>query len=333
MRILLVQTSFLGDVILSTPVIAAIRRRFPNSEIWMLTTPAARGLVERDPYLAGVLTFDKNGAERSLSALWRKAAELRRIKFNRAFALQRSARTSLLLWLAGIPSRVGFVSAKLPWLFHERRPRDTTVHDVLRNLQLVGDPADFLQDLRIFIPSENEVSEELREQLERAVRPVVLVPGSVWPTKRWDWRGYREVARSFIAEGRSVLLLGSAAEQELASLVAGNLPVLNLAGKTTLSETVWALARASVVVCNDSMSLHLASALKVPSVAIFCATSPSFGFGPWQNKSVVIEVDGLACKPCSRHGSRNCPTGTWACSRDINPRRVYEIARELARHE
>ncbi|NDC37598.1 MAG: hypothetical protein EBZ48_06050, partial [Proteobacteria bacterium] len=95
MRILLVQTSFLGDVILSTPVLAALRQEFPAAELWMMTTPAAKSLVERDPLLSGVITFDKNGSERTVAALWRKAAELRRMRFDIAYALQRSARTAM----------------------------------------------------------------------------------------------------------------------------------------------------------------------------------------------------------------------------------------------
>ena len=332
MRILLVQTAFFGDVVLSTPVLAALRQEFPSAELWMLTTPAAKQLVERDPLLAGVITFDKNGAERSVGALRRKAEELRRMGFDRAYALQRSARTAVLLWWAGIPHRVGFSAARLGWLFHEQRPRDAALHDVLRNLQIVGDPAVYPQDLRIVAPADHEVTEELRSQILCGRRVVVLVPGSAWRTKMWDWRGYREVARRFAAQGDAVVVVGSAAERPLAELVCGNLPVANLCGKSSMSELVWVISKAAVVVCNDSMALHLASAAKVPTVAIFCATSPSYGFGPWRNEAQVLEVDGLPCKPCSRHGGKHCPTGTWACSQELSPARVFEVARGLARH-
>lgn len=77
------------------------------------------------------------------------------------------------------------------------------------------------------------------------------------------------------------------------------------------------MQKARLVVCNDSMSLHMASALKVPTVAIFCATSPTFGYGPWQNQAIVVERRDLACKPCRPHGSRRCPNGTEACMRGL----------------
>ncbi|NDC38764.1 MAG: glycosyltransferase family 9 protein, partial [Proteobacteria bacterium] len=224
-------------------------------------------------------------------------------------------------------------SARLGWLFHHRQPRTATLHDVLRNLQIVGSPEGLPQDLRIFPPSDAEISEELRAQVLERGAPVVLVPGSAWRTKMWDWRGYREVARRFLAEGRNVVLLGAPAEQPITALVAGATPVIDLGGKTSIAEVAWVISKAAVVVCNDSMALHLASAARVPAVAVFCATSPQFGFGPWRNIATVLEVDGLACKPCSRHGGDLCPTGTWACSRELSPQRVYDAAREIARYE
>ena len=100
MRILLVQTSFLGDTVLSTPVIAGIKQLHPQAELWMLTTPAGRELVKNDALLAGVLAYDKRGEDAGVAGLMRLAAKLRTMSFDRVYALQRSARTSLLLWWA-----------------------------------------------------------------------------------------------------------------------------------------------------------------------------------------------------------------------------------------
>jgi heptosyltransferase-2 len=82
-------------------------------------------------------------------------------------------------------------------------------------------------------------------------------------------------------------------------------------------------------VCNDSVALHVGSALKVPTVAVFCATSPRFGFGPWRNRATVVEHSELSCKPCRRHGSPRCPTGTEACMRDVKAERVLAAASGL----
>jgi heptosyltransferase-2 len=99
--------------------------------------------------------------------------------------------------------------------------------------------------------------------------------------------------------------------------VSRGLDVLDLGGKTSISDAMYIVSQAKLVVCNDSMSLHMASAFKIPTVTIFCATSPTFGFGPWQNNARVVEKK-LDCKPCGRHGGRRCPNGTEACMKEVD---------------
>lgn len=315
MKILLVQTSFLGDVVLSTPLIRALRLLYPQSELWLLTTPAARALVERDPEIAGVLTFDKRGSERGVGGLFRKAAELRAHGFSRVYSLHRSARTAVLLWLARIPERIGFHSSRLKFLYTRLETRLTGEHDVLRNLSLLtseAPPQGFDAELRLFAPQPQELQGPARE-LALHGGYVALFPGSVWKTKRWQWQGFRDVAKHFLALGTRVVVLGSPEEREVAERVSEGLAVDNRAGEAGIAEAMALVQHAALVVCNDSMALHLASAFKRPTVTVFCATSPSFGFGPWRSPAKVVEVSGLACKPCRRHGSQSCPTGTEAC--------------------
>jgi heptosyltransferase-2 len=111
--------------------------------------------------------------------------------------------------------------------------------------------------------------------------------------------------------------------------VAGGTEVIDLTGKTDIAETMYIVKNARLIVCNDSMALHMASAFKVPNVAIFCATSPQFGFGPWKNRAVVVEKKDLTCRPCRRHGGRSCPTGTEACMKDLSPDEVIGAIKSL----
>lgn len=331
MKILLVQTSFLGDVILSTPVIGALKKLHPDAELWIMTTRQARELVERDPFLTGVITFDKRGTEGGVSGLIRKARELRSHKFDIAYALQRSARTSVVLALAKIPRRIGFSCARLSFLYHRRIVRRSSQHDVLRNLSILTNGASLESlpdDLRVIPPAPAELDAGTRSLVE-AGRYVVLVPGSAWKTKMWRWQGYREVAEYFLKSGLTVVVSGAPDEQAVANMVSNGLPVKNLAGTTTLSAFAALIAHAELVVCNDSMALHLASAFKRPTVALFCATSPQFGFGPWKSPALVVEAQGLPCKPCRRHGSNRCPTGTEACMKNVSSDQVVEAARQV----
>jgi heptosyltransferase II len=332
MTLLLVQTSFLGDTILSTPVISALASLYPNARLWMMTTPLSQPLVARDPLLTGVLTFDKRGASAGLRGLVKMSARIRRFGFDRVYALHRSTRTSLLLFAAGIPHRTGFQNARLKFLYHDISPRSPRDHDVIRNLSILSNETDmarFDAELRLFAPERKELGPAVGNKLPEAGKYVLLVPGSAWKTKMWHWQGYRQVAQYMLNRGFSVVLMGSGADREVNARVGSGLPVMDVAGHSSVSDAMYLVKHAALVICNDSMALHLASAFKVPTVAVFCATSPDFGFGPWKNRAIVVEKKDLACKPCRRHGSMQCPNGTHACMTSLGSDQVIQAAEAL----
>lgn len=325
MKILLVQTSFLGDTILSTPVISGIKKIYPASELWIMTTPLSAHLVKRDPLLQGVIPYDKRNQESGAAGLIRMARKLGSMQFDRVYSLHRSYRTSVLLWLARIPHRIGCHDAGLAGLYHETRPRDFSEHDVLRNLSILAGELDipsFDQEMRLFAPAADEIRSDLRQQIAAAAPYAVIAPGSVWKTKMWFSEGFRSVAAHLRQQGFQVILTGAAADEPACRAVSRGLDLINLAGKSDISETLYVISRADLVVCNDSMTLHMASALKIPNVAVFCATSPKFGYGPWKNRAIVVEKQDLACKPCRPHGSMKCPERTDACMNELPPEQV-----------
>ncbi len=330
-KILLVQTSFLGDTILSTPVVSGIQKLHPGAELWMMTTPLAAPLVSGDPLLAGVIPMEKRGRYKGLRGLLRMRQKIAGMKFDMVYSLHRSFRTSLLLWLSGIPARIGFDNAKLGFLYHKRSRRNPSDHDVLRNLSLLTPeiPLESLdKEMRLFAPPSEAVSADILDALPEPGGYALLVPGSAWKTKMWDSSEFREVAKHLLSKGVPVMLVGAPADREASRKVARGLDLLDLTGKTTLSETLYITKNARIVICNDSMALHMASAFKVPNVAVFCATCPSFGFTPWRNRAAVVEHEGLSCKPCSRHGQQKCPNNTEACMHNLTPR-VVEAAEKL----
>lgn len=332
MRILLAQTSFLGDTILSTPVISAIKTLYPQAELWMMTTPLSSELVRRDPLLSGVITHDKRNQDSGLAGLVRFSQRLKAMQFDRVYSLHRSHRTSLLLWLANIPLRIGCADAKLPFFYHHLRERDFQHHDVVRNLSILkGEMAldSNTAEMRLFPPPSHEINPEIIERLPSSFNYAVLVPGSVWNTKMWHWEGFRAVARFLLASGIQVILLGSKSDNKVCTKVSQGLDIINLAGRTTISEAMFVVKNARLMVCNDSMSLHMASAMKIPTVVVFCATSPDFGYGPWNNRAIIVEKKDLECKPCRTHGSPKCPNGTEACMRDLPADQVVRAVHEL----
>lgn len=331
-KILLVQTSFLGDTILATPVISGIKKLYPDAGLWMLATPAGAELVRHDPLLSGVLTFDKRGKEAGLRGLFSKAAGLAAMKFDRVYSLHRSYRTALLLRLARIPVRIGFSNARLAFLYHQLKKRDASQHEVQRSLAILSGEMDLGaadQSLRIFSDSEGRLPAAVRGLTEGGSSYAVLASGSHWETKRWYTGGFERTARELLARGLKVVLLGRAEEGELGAVLSGTGGVIDLTGKTSLSETAAIIQRASLLVCNDSMVLHLGSAFKVPTVVVFCSTSPDFGFGPWLNRARIVEKSGLSCKPCGRHGFHACPLGTEICMREVPAEQVIAACEEL----
>jgi heptosyltransferase-2 len=332
MKILLVQTSFLGDTILSTPLIAALKKLHPEAEIWMMTTPLAATLVKRDPLLSGVIPFAKRDAEKGLKGLLRQAQQLHKQNFDRVYSLHRSARTSLLLALSRIPERIGFDSAKLAFLYHTTRARPQNLHDVRRNLALLenGSQNPELPDqLRLFAPEKSELNPTLISKIATLNSYIVMVPGSAWETKRWSAAGYHEVTEYLTKKGFIVVLLGSKEEVEVCKEVAGNLEIINLAGRGDLDSALYLTSHARLMICNDSMALHMASACKIPTVAVFCATVPEFGFGPWQNQALIVEKKDLNCRPCARHGSRQCPNQSRACMDELPATEVIKAIEEI----
>ncbi len=317
MRILIVQTSFLGDVVLTTPLMVSLKESYPECSFSWVTTPEAAPILRNDPWIEHVITFDKNRSERSLRALFSKAKEISTYKFDRVYGVQRSWRTALLLSLSGIPERIGFTESRLSFLYSETRSRNSTVkHEVLRNLALLGDSQH--RALRV-IPAAKDrfISPDGREF--DPSRSVVIGVGSAWATKRWTLGGFVAVAKMIVDRGLTPVLLGGQADQARAEIVAEEVPqAINLA--CGLDESISLVNQCAAVVCHDSLLLHLASAFGKPTVAIFCSTVPDFGFGPWINPlAKIVQETELSCKPCGRHGHQYCPTGTWACSRLVTP--------------
>lgn len=332
MKILLVQTSFLGDLVLSTPVIAGIKILYPGSELWLLTTPSGAELLAEDPRLSGIIAFDKKGSDGTLGGMWALSRRLRKLSFDAAFSIHRSARTALLLALSGLPKRTGFSDGVLPFLYQRQIKRSLEQHAVLRNLAILSAEPGFANlpnALSLTLPSGRSDSQDVRDIMESGRPYIALVPGSAWATKAWFAAGFRFLAKSFGALQYSVVVLGDKSQRDLGAAICSGTEAQNLAGVTSIADLISLIAKASLVVCNDSMALHVASSFKVPTVAIFCATSPAFGFGPWKNENaIVIEEEGLECKPCSRHGGKLCPTGSAACMH-LSPEKVLMAANDL----
>lgn len=333
MNILIVQTGFLGDVVLSTPVIGELRKQFPQANLSVLTTPAAAPFVEHHPEISEVLVFDKRCSDRGLLGMWRMSQRLKARSYDKVFSLHKSHRTAWTLRLANIPQRYGFKEASASFLYSATSRRKDLSHEVLRNLAVLRaigvDPQSCEARMHIELP--DSFREKAQSMLDPSKRWLAIAPGSVWMTKRWTPEGFAKTADHFSNKGYGVVLIGGKEDLDAAGQVVelANSDPLDLVGKTDLLLSAALISSCEMLITNDSAPLHIASARRTPVVATFCATVPAFGFGPWQIPAETVGLDELECRPCGRHGGVSCPTGTHACQLQLQAPMVIAAAEKL----
>jgi heptosyltransferase II len=328
---LVIQTSFLGDTVLTTPLLAQLANRGP---VDVVTTPASAALLANHPAVRAVIVYDKRGGDRGIRGLLRLARRLRASRYDVALLAQGSWRSAVLALLAGIPSRIGFTSSTGRWLYTKRVPYRDDLHHAARLLMLArpNGREPLPEELRpTLAPGDAERSAVDALLAQHAVQPgqplVALAPGSVWATKRWPY--YPELAKLLASRARLVVI-GSGADAPFAqAILAADPSAIDATGRLSLLASAELIGRCGVVVTNDSAPLHLASAMGTPTVAIFGPTVPGFGFGPLSPRASVVGRDTLPCRPCDRHGPQRCPLGHHRCMRDILPALVAERALTL----
>jgi heptosyltransferase-2 len=223
-------------------------------------------------------------------------------------------------------------------LFHQRVQRDPARHDVERNLSLLtpfGVGAEQWRcaiDLPISPAVQTEVDQKFRALGISENKPIIGVnPGSVWPTKRWSRQGFSELIGSLGQKfDCQIVLFGGAEDAEVVrEVLAGcGAAAISLVGAVSMRELPAAIRRCRVFVTNDSGPMHIAVAERVPTVAVFCATTPALGFYPYSKNAIVVEKN-LSCRPCTSHGGRRCPLGSEACIRFVEPASVLQAVEKL----
>lgn len=330
MASLVIQTSFLGDTILSTPLLAALAVRGPVDAV---VTPLGATILRGNPSVRELIAYDKRGRDKGVLGVRRLATRLRRNTYDEVFLAQGSLRSAVLARAARIPRRVGFDTSAGRALYTERVKYRRDVHHAERIWRLgAGDdaPSPPVESIRPHLyPGEAERAavDALLEELPGRGPIVGVAPGSIWGTKRWP---HVAALVSLLDEAR-IIVIGSAEDAALAETVAAAAPgrVLDASGRLSLLASAELIARCAVLVANDSAPTHLASGVGTPTITLFGPTVPAFGFGPLAPHSESLGVDGLPCRPCHPHGPRECPLGHFACMRTLEPSRVAAKVRNL----
>ena len=334
------QTSFLGDMILTTPLIERLAR---EGEVHVVATPANAAVLAHHPAVASVIVYDKRQADAGFTGLRRVAARVRDTRATTAYMAQGSWRTAALARLAGVPS-VGFDTSAGRWLYSRHVAYRKDWHHAQRLWALASAPREaslpapgqLRPSLYPGASDDAHVMALLAAAGVNAGDPLIaLAPGSVWATKRWP--SYDALASELVSRlpDACIVVIGAGGDAPLAAAISGAVhqrggrPVIDATGKLSLLGSAALLARCTLLVTNDSAPLHLASAMNTPTVALFGPTVPAMGFGPLADRHVVLGRDELSCRPCSAHGGQACPLGHWKCMRDVEPSAVAEqVVRE-----
>jgi len=316
-KVLVIQTAFLGDVILATALVEKLNKCFPEIAIDMLVREGNEGLLKNHPLLSEVLVWKKKSGK--WSNLFRILKEIRKNNYDAVFNLQRFFSSGFLTAFSGAAVKSGFDKNPMSFLFSHvsKHVIGDNRHEISRNMELLAPFCEGeIVKPRLF-PSDDDF-----KKVESLIRHpyVTMAPASVWFTKQLPEEKWQQMINQ-TDPSHQIYLLGGPGDVELCGRLEktnSKAKVVNLAGKLNLLETAALMKDAVMNYVNDSGPLHIASAMNAPVTAFFCSTVPEFGFGPLSDQSYVIQtLEKLTCKPCGLHGYKSCPLGHFKCGTTI----------------
>jgi heptosyltransferase II len=334
-RILIRSTNWVGDAILSTPALRAVRRNFPNAHISVLAKPWVGPVFHHNPDVDRLLFYDDKGRHRGLPGKVRLSKELRKGRYDLAVLFQNAFEAALITFLAGIPNRLGYnTDGRHLLLTHPvclnkalKQVHETAYYlGILNGAGLATDGAALT-----LVLSHTErawAQEALKKEGWTGQRPIVGVsPGATYGSaKRWFPDRYAGLCDRIYASSKAhILLLGGSGEREIGNEVARLMtsPSTNFCGATDLRQAMALIERCRLFVTNDSGLMHVAAALDIPLVAVFGSTNP-VTTGPCGSKSHIVRVP-VACGPCLK---TECPTD-HRCMKEVTVDMVYDVAVKL----
>lgn len=342
--ILVIQTAFLGDIVLTSGFLRELRKLCPDSRITLLTTPIGAEVLQPNSWNIDFLVYDKKGKQRGFSALMQKLAEVRARKPDLVFCLHRSVRSGVIARWSGAKEIWGFKEAAARLFYTHKVSRKDSVYEAEKNRRMLEkyfqcSGAEISPYPELFCTDEEKA---IAHGLVGDVEYVVIAPSSVWATKRWPADRFGTLAAKIEKDFGLPLVIVSGADREDRNVVnaleqsyiasgGATSMLVNLAGKTSLGVLKAVLARAKFVICNDSAPLHLAIAVGRPGLAIFGPTVKSQGFFPFvaDNTWSVVENKGLDCRPCGEHGHQRCPKTHFRCMLDLPVSMVFDRVKSL----
>lgn len=316
-KFLVIQTAFIGDVILATAVTEKLHQHYPDSKIDFLLRKGNEGLLTNHPFINELYVWNKqNKKYDNLKAITKS---IKKNNYDAVINLQRFASSGLITAFSGAKEKIGFKKNPLSFNFTtkvEHKIGDGT-HEVERNQQLIKHLTDAEFAKPKLYPTNSDYDTVAKY---KQTEYVCMAPTSVWFTKQLPKEQWVKLI-SKASDKTIIYLLGGPADKEQCEAIktaANNKNVVNLCGELSFLESAALMQNAKMNHVNDSAPLHIASAMNAPVTAYFCSTVPKFGFTPLSDNAKVVEVqEDLTCRPCGLHGKKECPEGHFDCGHKI----------------
>jgi heptosyltransferase-2 len=331
-RVLVIAPSWVGDAILSEPLIAELRESGVDTPIDVVAPPWCAPVYARMRGVGRVLDAPAAHGEFALRQRRSLGLALRSHGYSCAYVLPNTWKSALVPWFARIPRRVGYRGEMRYRLLNDVRALDRRAMPQLvsRYTALARPPASVAGEPRapVLVPDAANLAAAMRAlQLSLASPVAILCPGAEFgPAKRWPPEHFAAVAGRLADDGHQVWILGSLNDRDVAAAIVKMLRdgvrAHDLTGRTDLGTAIDLMSMASLVISNDSGLMHAAAAVNAPLVALFGSSSPAYT--PPLSKSARIARIEIACSPCFK---RECPLGHFRCMRELSPELVYNLAR------
>ena len=330
-KILLIQTAFIGDAILTSPLIREIRHFFPDARIDLIANAGTVAIFKQSPHLNHIYSFKKKPLTAKIGNYVKLLFQLRREKYDCAVSIQSYMTSASLMLLAGIPRRIGFKRQKLLTdpIVHGGRMHRTEYY--LSLMKAFTDKKFDRQTEIFWTETDEKRAVEIYQNLHFRHKFLLgIAPGSVWFTKRWPKENFIALLDLLQGAGIQIVLAGGPGEVALCEEIrqgTKNRDVISIAGQHSITGSAAIIQKLDLMLVNDSAPLHLANAVKTDVIAIFGPTVRRFGFYPLRENDTMLEVD-LPCRPCRHNGGPICPEAHFGCMRELKPELVLQAIRK-----
>lgn len=324
-KILVIQTAFIGDVVLATALLESIHRQNPTASISILVRKGNEALFKGHPFLDQLMVWDK---QQNKYGHWLQILfAIRKNKFDVVLNVQRYAATGLWTAMSGAKMKIGFDKNPFAFLFSHSIPHQSVgngLHEIERNHALLAPLGTLPKAKPVLYPSLEDEKAVVSYQSQRYL---CMAPASVWFTKQFPMHRWVKLLQHLPFDG-PIYLLGGPGDKPLNDQIiqqVQNTNVVNMAGRLSFLASA-ALQKGAVLnYVNDSAPMHFASAVNASVAAIYCSTIPDFGYGPLSDTSFIIETkQALPCRPCGLHGKKQCPLKHFNCAATIELEQIYQ---------